>query len=190
MQKLLILLKQPFILYSILRMKKKAICITGLSGSGKSSYARILYKTLSVLFVWKKIQYIDIDKLFHKELELNKKEVCKIVGIDNFENRKELGKILFNNEKLHKEVSDLLYKNVCVKILNIVELNDICILDYILIPFMIDLCNLCGVRILIEAPQDIRFARIMKRDNVSIEYIKLRESKAPKYNKSMFDFLL
>ena len=50
--------------------------------------------------------------------------------------------------------------------------------------------NKCGLKILLDINVDIRRERIMKRDNISIEYFNLREGSSYNYNYEDFDIVL
>ena len=48
----------------------------------------------------------------------------------------------------------------------------------------------CDLKILLDIPVDIRRERIIKRDNISIDYFNLREASSYLYNNDDFDIVL
>ena len=168
-----------------------AILVTGKSGSGKST----LSKKLALAIGYK---YVDIDQIAHSIY--NHSEVIEtaeyyfgkgIYNEDGTFNRKNLGKLFFaesGSKKVEefslytwtfmkKIIDDLLYKNNCV-------------LDYIQLPNT-EYWQMPYTKILVNGINDqTRFDRIIKRDNVTKEYLKSRETATLEYNESDFDYVL
>lgn len=145
------------------------ILITGKSGSGKSTFAKLLAKKLNYL-------YIDIDAIIHNLYSF--KEVIdkaqELFGNEIFENgifnKKNLGKIFFNEKsKRVDEYKEFTY-NYVVKEVDKLLTQD-AIIDYILLP-QTKYWNLICTKILVQSSNDTqRFELIKKRDNITDEYI-------------------
>ncbi len=164
------------------------IGICGLSGSGKSSLAKYLLEKHNNYL------YIDIDKIGHEVNELPevKEELVRTFGdvlTNNEIDRKKLGRIVFSNKDKMKLLEDITWKYMEREIDNRIGDNPNVIFDWMLLP-RVKYFNKCGLKILLDINVDIRRERIMKRDNISIDYFNLREASSYNYNYDDFDIIL
>lgn len=169
--------------------KSKYICVTGKSGSGKSTLAKISEKALE------KSISIDIDKLAHEALRDNdvKENIIKLIGnrildTNGYIDRKELGKIVFNNLGLKKEVYDITWKFMDNYIISVSEKNyNYIILDWYNI-ITKKYWDISTMRIIVERDYKSRKADVMKRDKITEEYFDLREKNGNNYDNIDFDY--
>ena len=165
------------------------IFITGKSGSGKSTFAKLLAKRLGY-------KYIDVDDIGHKIYEWPQimKKAYQLFGQDiNNElgefDRKRLGQVVFGERQSEKvkTFNDLTWEYM-KKLLD-QELTDNTIVDWILLPQTTYWANF-ALKILIKSKdEELRLKKLMLRDNVTQDYIKLRDKASIEYNKSEFDFV-
>lgn len=166
---------------------KMIIGISGKSGSGKSSAARYLEKELG----YKRIDLDEISKSIRKEYQqeiielVNNKSVLISDEIDS----KLLGNILFNNKELMDKYNEFIYVKLKEKISKYVSKYSHLIIDSIFLPIM-DEFKLCDFKILIECDEQKRQERIIKRDKITIEYLKQREKNGYEYNKNDYDYVI
>ena len=84
------------------------ICVTGKIGTGKSTISKILSGIL-------KAEIIDVDKVGHEVLKMEevKEKIREAFGEDIFlgkeVDRKKLGKIVFNDERLLKKLEEIMH---------------------------------------------------------------------------------
>ena len=169
--------------------KNKYICITGKSGSGKSTLAKILEKKLE------KSISIDIDKLAHEALRDNdvKDSIIKLIGdkildTNGYIDRKELGKIVFNNLDLKKEVYDITWKFMNNYIISISKQNyNYIILDWYNI-ITKKYWDISTIKIIVERDYKSRKNDVIKRDKITEEYFDLREKNGNNYDNIDFDY--
>ena len=165
------------------------IYVTGKSGSGKSTFSKLLAKELNY-------KYIDVDDIGHKVYEYPEimKKAYQLFGT-NINNelgefdRKKLGQIVFSERHSErvKAFSDLTWEYM-KKILDN-ELVDNSVVDWILLPHTKYWAN-NALRILVK-PHDknVRLRKLMVRDNITEEYVTLRDKASIEYNESEFDFV-
>jgi dephospho-CoA kinase len=174
-----------------LKNKNKLIGVTGYSGTGKSTIANYLAEQIGNCIV------LDIDKLVHKTLE-NKlliEETVKLFGnkILNKKNkidRKLLGEIFFIDEKKKNLQKQNTWKYVEKEIDKLIlEYKGTIILDWFSLP-KTKYFSLCNYKILVKSDDKIRKNRIMKRDNISLEYLELREKDQLQYCESDYDQII
>ncbi len=167
------------------------ISIVGKSGSGKS-YISSLLKSYS-----DKIIFIDIDKIAHKVLTMS--DVIKNLVLsfgneiieDGVVNRKNLGKIVFNSKDKMKILESITWSSMEKMIDEIItkNLNKIIILDYLLLP-KTKYFNQSDIRILVDAPYEVRMNRVLKRDNITKEKFEEREKSSINFNSSNFNYVI
>ena len=165
------------------------VYITGKSGSGKSTFSKLLAKELNY-------KYIDVDDIGHKVYEYPEimEKAYQLFGTDiNNElgkfDRKKLGQIVFSERHSErvKAFSDLTWEYM-KKLLDD-EIVDNSVVDWILLPHTKYWAN-NALRILVKPQdEDLRFKKLMARDNITEEYVKLRDKASIEYNESEFDFV-
>lgn len=165
--------------------KQKYICVTGKSGSGKSTFSKILSDRL------KDCVHLDIDKLAHEALKDNlvKVKITNIVGdsiLDEFKNidRKKLGQIVFNDKELKSTIYDITweYMDRCIMSYN----NNYVILDWYNI-INKRYWNIATLRVLVDRDYRERREAVIKRDNITEEYFDLREKNSVSYDDVSID---
>ena len=166
------------------------IFVCGKSGSGKSTFSRLLAEKLNY-------EYVNVDSVSHSVyqvdgvLEKARELFGDVIFDENGDfNRKKLGKIFFseNNSQRVQQFSDftwlIMKKQIKEKMCSNV------VVDWILTPTT-ELWQNDGVKILVKAKDDNeRLNKILLRDNISKEYLLEREKCAPVYNESEFDFIV
>lgn len=165
------------------------IYITGKSGSGKSTFSKLLAKELGY-------KYIDVDDIGHKVYESPDimEKVYQLFGTDiNDEfgkfDRKKLGQIVFSERHSErvKAFNDLTWEYM-KKMLDD-KIVDNSVVDWILLPNTKYWSNR-ALRILVKPQdEDARFKKIMSRDNITEKYVKLRDKASIEYNEKEFDFV-
>ena len=177
--------------YNLYGMKSKiCICITGKSGVGKSVFSKYLAEELDALL-------IGFDKVSHMSLkdENIKNRISNFFGSDILVNgeidRKRLGSIVFNDEEkmqflnnLSQEFMEDYIDNLLIK-----TNKKYIVLEYALITKM-KYFEMSKYRILITADKESRFDRLRLRDNVSTDYLEMREKNLPCYDKFEFDEII
>lgn len=168
----------------------RLIGITGKTGSGKSTFAKLLADKLNC-------KYIDIDKIGHSATSDSSisKKLCQEFGQnildDNNKNidRKKLGNIVFSDRNKMDILTNLTWNYMQNKIDNILSQNeDYYILDWALLP-IVKYFNMCDIKILITSKEIKRKEKILKRDNISKEYLEIRENNTIDYSKFKFDYI-
>lgn len=165
------------------------IGICGKQGSGKSTLSKKLLEELNDYI------YIDIDKIGHQVNEFDevKKELISTFGedivTDNKINRKLLGKKVFNNQDNMNKLIEITWKYMEREIDRLIGDSKNVIFDWQLLP-KVKYFKMCDLKILIDTPYEIREERILKRDNISPEYLKSREESSIIYNNNDFDIVL
>ena len=155
--------------------------IVGLTGgivSGKSTVAK-MFKDLGA-------KIVDIDKLGHKVILPSKpawEKIIKLFGKDLLKedlkiDRKKLGKIVFNDQKLLKKLNEITHPEIIKLIkkeINLVKnktckngTEEILIIDGALI-YEAKIDNLMEKIIVVYIKEDEQIRRLQKRDNLSIE---------------------
>ena len=167
------------------------ICIVGKSGSGKSTITNMLYSIDNSFVI------IDGDKVSHDVLKLDDvKNKIKIEFGNVFDNnfnvdRTKLRSIVFNNQEKLKFINELSWKYMEKIIDNIIDNNKDknIIIDWLLSPLTkyFDYSNL---KILIDAPYDIRMARVLIRDNIFSIDFKMRDNASPIIDKEKYDYII
>lgn len=162
---------------------KMLIGLTGKTGSGKSSAARIFEKLGAYV--------ADCDSIAHEMLfDKNVKEkLCEsfsdsILNSGNNIDRKALGAIVFSDEKKLLLLNSIMHKAIVEKCVSLCEKSgkDICIMDGSELEASgADL--LCKYIVVVVADDKTRLERIMLRDNISREDALKRMSSQKDYSK-------
>lgn len=163
------------------------IGITGKTGCGKSKIGNELALKLNYI-------YIDIDKIGHKAIEDNSiiKKLCmefssNILDENNNIDRKKLGNIVFSNKDKMALLTNITWSYMENKLDNILKNNNNYIFDWALLP-NVKYFDMCDIKILITSDDIIRKEKILKRDNISEEYLEKREKNTLDYSKFKFDY--
>lgn len=164
-------------------MSNILIGITGRSGSGKTTLSNKLSKDLDGL-------HINIDTLFHYELNQVHDDACRVLGLPMTASRKDIGEVLFSNRKKYDKITELTWPRVSSRINKLINHADVVILDHILLPHMKVFWNRCNFRILVTASDEVRFDRILKRDGIPEEYLIKREKASIDYKNIYFDKII
>lgn len=167
----------------------KLIGITGKTGSGKSTFGKLLADKLNC-------KYIDIDKIGHSAISDSSisKKLYQEFGQDILDDnknidRKKLGNIVFSDKNKMDILTNLTWNYMQNKIDNILSQNeDYYILDWALLP-SVKYFNICDIKILIVSEDIKRKEKILKRDNISKEYLEKRENNTLDYSNFKFDYI-
>ena len=171
------------------------IGITGCTGAGKTT-------ALNVLSFDFRAKIIDCDVLYHELLSFDKDMLSEIKNRfpgafhDGIFVRKELGKIVFNDEKALLDLNEITHAYIRKSIKSIIEnekqINtNIIAIDAIAL-IESGLGELCDFVVGVIADEDTRVARIMRREGITEEYARLRISaqKSNEYFEKECDFTL
>ena len=166
------------------------IGISGKSGSGKTYIANELAK----YFIAKIISF---DEISHEAMETDKfiNTIKNLKILDVFDKngkilRKKLGEIAFSNPEIldliNKTAEEIMVKIIDEKLKSLNSKN--IIFEYALLTKM-KYFDMCDVKILVDADENILKERILTRDNISSEYYNLRKKNGLIYNKNDFDII-
>ena len=153
---------------------KNAIALTGGISTGKSTVCKLL--TLHGFSI------IDADQIAHRLLDENAHKIASMFGKQYVENgkviRKELGKIIFSNEKNKLKLEALLHpliKEEVIKESKILEKeNKTYFVD---IPLFFEKMRYpIPKSLVVYTPNDIQIQRLMIRDNINESEAKLKIS--------------
>ncbi|MBR4110103.1 MAG: dephospho-CoA kinase [Clostridia bacterium] len=165
------------------------ICVTGKSGSGKSTFARYVAAIHDCT-------YIDVDEIGHDSLiqEDVIHGLCQnfgkeILGFDGKIDRKKLGKIVFNDKSKMEILNDLTWQYMERTIdSHIQRATKPVVIDWILLP-KTKYWELCDIKVLVEADITKRKQVVVARDNISEEYFDSRDSASIDYSPYSFDYV-
>jgi len=144
-----------------------AIALTGGIATGKS--------TVASLFMLHGFLTIDADKIAHKLLNIHSAEIAKMFGDEYVENgivlRKNLGNLIFNNEKEKKKLENFIHpliKEVIIKEARIFEEQK---KPYLIdIPLFFESKNYdIKKSIVVYTPKEVQIQRLVKRDKSTEE---------------------
>ena len=148
------------------------IGITGGTGCGKTTALRVIADLGGVI--------IDCDKVYHDLLLTDKAMLAAIEGRfpgtvkDSVLDRKALAAIVFTDEDALRGLNNITHRAVKNKVLEILESKpQLAAIDAIGL-FEGELDKLCDVTVAVTAPEEIRVARLMQRDNITAEQALLR----------------
>lgn len=167
------------------------IVLCGKSNSGKGTIAKY-FTTMS-----DNIIHLDIDKIAHQvnDKEVVIQEITQTFGkkvIDNNRvNRKELGKIVFNNQEEMNKLEAITWKYMQEEIDKFIAKNNnkIIILDYIMLP-KTKYFKEADLRILVEASYEKRIQRALIRDNITKELFAQRDNASIEYIERDFNYII
>ena len=166
------------------------IFVTGKSGSGKSMFSKHLANKLNY-------NYINVDEISHLVFDDANilEKAYNLFGLQiNDEygrvDRKKLGQIAFG-EKDSSRVKE--FNQICWEYMQKIlddKIVDNCVVDWALLPIS-KYWTKNAIKILIKPQNDnLRIKKIMLRDNISKDYIKLRDSAGIKYNENEFNLII
>jgi len=138
-----------------------AIILTGSIATGKSTVASLLK-----LYGY---TIISADEVSHKLLEEYSDEIKKMF---NTTDRKELGKIVFNNKSERKKLENFLHPKIKKYILNESQKLEKFNIPYFLdIPLYFETGNYNEFKnvVVVYTPKNIQIQRLSKRNNISLE---------------------
>lgn len=166
----------------------KIIAVTGKSGSGKSTLGKLLAQRLEC-------KYVSIDEIGHEALYNPdaKASLCEAFGdgilVDGKVSRKKVGQIVFADKKAMDKLTEITW-GYMQDVLDVMleGSNEYIVFDWALLPNS-KYWNMAYKKIIVSANEQIRKARIMKRDNISEEYFELREAASWNYQDEVFDYI-
>lgn len=153
---------------------KNAIALTGGISTGKSTVCNLL-KLHGFLT-------IDADKIAHKLLDENSSKIEEMFGKEYVENgkvlRKELGKIIFSNEKNKLKLEALLHPLIKEEIIKESKIYEEQNKPYFVdIPLFFEKMHYpISKSLVIYTPKELQIQRLMKRDNIDEKEAKLKIS--------------
>ena len=153
---------------------KNAIALTGGISTGKS--------TVCNLFKLHGFLTIDADKIAHKLLDENSDKIIEMFGKQYVENgkvlRKELGKIIFSNEKNKLKLEALLHPLIKEEIIKESKIYEEQNKPYFVdIPLFFEKMHYpIPKSLVIYTPKELQIQRLMKRDNINEQEAKLKIS--------------
>lgn len=149
------------------------IGITGGSGCGKSTALKAITALGGTV--------LDCDAIYHRLLETDASLLAAIetafpgTVADGCLDRKALGAIVFSDPAALQRLNTITHTAVKQEILHLLPEKGLAAIEAIGL-FEGGLAELCHVTVAVTAPEDMRIARLMARENISAEYAKLRLS--------------
>lgn len=166
------------------------IGVSGMSGVGKNYFSNKLCEQMEDTV------HIDIDLIGHKVLEEKDiiYELEKYFGSNIISNgrvdRKSLAEIVFNNREKYNKLAEVTWDKMKVEIDKILCSNHKnYILNWILLP-QSHYFNMCDVKYLIVADNDIRIRDVISRDKITKNQLKVRDKNSIEYDENKFDFVV
>lgn len=167
----------------------KIICITGKSGSGKTTFSSLLSQKLDC-------KHLDLDKVCHQALFQPdiKRALCnefgnEILSKDNNLDRMKIGDIVFSDETKMKFLTDLSWKfmeDIVDELL--LQDDEFIILDAVLLPHT-KYWTMCNLKILIQADDSLRKIKVIERDKISESYFNKRDYSSINYSSYDFNYI-
>ena len=152
-------------------MKKIAVC--GNIASGKTTVQKFLEE--------KGYKVLDTDEVSHKLLTVENKELFDAFrNYDVFENgefsRYKVGQLIFSDENARQKISSIMHPQIADEIKSFFEENKSEDFIFVGIPLLFEanMEYLFDKIIFVYAADDIRLARLLKRNNYSIQHAKAR----------------
>ena len=152
-------------------MKRIALC--GNIASGKTTVQNILEE--------KGYKVFDTDKVSHKLLTINNKELYSAFkDYDVFENgefsRYKVAQLIFSNEEARLKIASIMHPQIAEEIKKFFQINKSDNLLFVGIPLLFEanMQSLFDKIIFIYADDELRFKRLLKRNNYTNEHAKAR----------------
>lgn len=169
------------------------ICIVGKSGSGKSYICNLLQSFSQ------DIVHLDIDEISHEVLTYPEvyNELVSTFGksVSNSDNktinRRALGNIVFNSEIEMDKLTAITWPRMQPIIDKFISEhnNKIILLDWQLL-LKSKYFNMSDLKILVEAPLELRIQKTMCRDNITKEIFQTRDQSSFEFNSNEFDYVI
>ena len=147
------------------------IGITGGTGSGKTTLLKLLAE--------QDYKVLDCDAIYHELLKTDKAMLCAIetrfpgTVTDGILDRKKLGNLVFSDPVALRDLNAITHSAVRVWVLRLLKDTDNAAIDAIGL-FEGGLAELCDLTVAVTAPEDMRIARLMARDNITKDYAQAR----------------
>ena len=172
----------------------KVIGVTGSSGSGKSTVAKLISKELDA----KLVVADDIVKKMQQPENIYFKKIVNLLGEQYLNeegklNRKKIAELIFRDKAKRAEINKLTQKYVVTEIKNEIKeaTNDYVVID---VPLLIEsgLNKMCSLVIGVISDYDIQIKRISLRDGLSKEEAKARLKVQPdnQFYKENVDYIV
>lgn len=170
------------------------ISITGKTGSGKSYISKEVKKLLG-----NKALYIDVDVISRSTMNYEEtiNQAINIWGESILDkngkiDRKKFRRVVFSSKEsrdmLTKISLPLLVKLLLEKIENAKE--QVLILDWAFTPDIPEVFDICDLKVLVRANENIRRKRILKRDKLTEEEFIARDHFSMNYDEKDFDIVI
>lgn len=157
------------------------IGLTGAIASGKSEAEKILKRILPV---------VDLDIVSHKILEEDARE--EILKEFNTLNRKEIGKVVFQDIEKRKKLEEIIHPRLKTYVLNFFEEKKdkkaVVVSGALL--YEAGFFPLFDKTIFIDAPKNIRLERLQKRNSLNREDALIRINSQKNEGKTKADFII
>jgi dephospho-CoA kinase len=166
------------------------IGVTGKSGSGKSTLAKAICFELSDTQTY---AYCSLDDVGHQVLEMPA-YAEKVISTFNLKDkskvdRKELGDLVFNNRHEMVKLNDIVWEAMQEIVDARLKEAENIVLDYLLLPHT-KYWAMCDKTIAVLCDADVRMKRACKRDNITEEKFRLRDSNSIDFSDLKFDFTI
>lgn len=170
---------------------REIIGVTGKSGTGKSTVAKMIEQK------YKNCTRVDVDELGHNALMqpeviegLKEKFGNGILDDSGNIDRKKMGELIFAERHNMKTLSDLTWKHMQQELDRIIASSSgTFILEWILLPHS-KYWDMCNTKVLVSTEEQKRRSKVMKRDNISEEYLNKRDNASIDYSPYEFDYII